>query len=98
MATDVDTGGHIWFKCSQPCNGRCQYCDGGLALCTVCGAGEGELLSHCPGFRLSFEARTACYSGNVLDFVYLRRLKKHSPEAFREEMGRLNCRMRKDRS
>ena len=83
MATDVDTGGHVWFKCPQPCQRQfCNYCEGGLSRCTICGAVEGELLSHCPGFQLSQEAKDACYSGNVFDFTYLKRLRKHNPELF----------------
>lgn len=39
-----------------------------LAMCTVCGAGEGELLRWCPGYRLTREALEACYTGNVVDF------------------------------
>lgn len=98
MATDVDTGGHVWFACSRPCDVQsCSFCDGGLARCTICGAAEGELLSHCPGFWLNQETKEACYNGNVLDFTYLRRLSRHSPETFREELIRLNKRLSKSR-
>ncbi len=91
MATDVDTGGHVWFVCEQPCRlAHCIYCVGGLASCTRCGASEGELLAHCPGFLLSQETKEACYSGNVIDLVQLSRLRQHSPEAFREVMMKLS--------
>jgi hypothetical protein len=94
MATKVDTGGHVWFKCSHEKDSHrgCYFCDGGLALCTVCGAAEGELLSHCPGFSLSAEAKAACYSGNVFDLTYLRRLKEHCPEYFQKLRKQWNTR------
>jgi hypothetical protein len=49
-----DPSGHVWFKCPEPCprheEGRhCVYCDGGLAFCTVCEMGEGDLADECPG-------------------------------------------------
>lgn len=47
---------HVWYKCPPgKCPGdedvprSCQYCDGGLAFCTVCKKGEGELEDSCPG-------------------------------------------------
>ncbi len=84
MATKVDTGGHVWFKCSHEKDSHrgCYFCEGGLTRCVVCGAVEGELLSHCPGYQLSPEAKEACFSGNVFDFTYLKRLRKHNPDLF----------------
>lgn len=38
-----------------------------LGECTTCGAAEGELLSSCPGYRLNYETKEACYTGNVCD-------------------------------
>lgn len=38
-------------RCSNP--GHCPICDGGLALCAVCGALEGALLDSCPGVLLT---------------------------------------------
>jgi hypothetical protein len=48
-----------------------------LAYCMVCGAGEGELLKWCPGFRLAYEALEACYTGNVVDLGYYRSRRKY---------------------
>jgi len=51
----------------------------GLAWCEICGAAEGELLSFCPGFKLTAEAREACFSGNVVDmagWVRFRRMRR----------------------
>ena len=56
---------HIWHKC----NNECQVCEGGLAWCIVCDGFEGSLLTHCPGYRLSWETIQACYNGNVKDMV-----------------------------
>ena len=47
---------HIWTKhehCTNP--GTCMICDGGLALCTICGGLEGALLDGCPGIRLTVD-------------------------------------------
>lgn len=30
----------------------CPICNGGLAICEVCGAAECELTTDCPGFKL----------------------------------------------
>jgi hypothetical protein len=43
---------HKPYKCDCSRSG-CQYCDGGLTLCTVCGGFEGQLLPACPGYRLA---------------------------------------------
>jgi len=52
------------------CNNEdCPYCRG-YSICTVCLAGEGELLAFCPGFALNSEAAEACYNGNVIDMSY----------------------------
>lgn len=57
---------HQYYRCSSRCEG-CHYCEGGLHWCTVCGGREGELLSSCPGHKLSAETLEACYRGNVVD-------------------------------
>lgn len=44
----------------------------GLSICTVCGAGEGELLKWCPGFKLTEEDKEACFQGDVVDLDYFR--------------------------
>lgn len=43
---------HNFYVCdgvSCQDKGHCVYCDGGLAYCTVCKKGEGELDQQCPG-------------------------------------------------
>lgn len=57
---------HVWYECKKSCNG-CQFCCGGLSLCLVCNGFEGQLLSDCPGVKMSGEALDACYRGEVVD-------------------------------
>lgn len=57
---------HKYFKCG--CNRPgCQFCDGGLGSCTVCGGFEGTLATQCPGIPLSEQVLEAIYKGG-LDF------------------------------
>jgi len=56
--------------------------EGELAYCTVCGAGEGELLSSCPGYRLDAETLEACYRGNVKDFIAYKRKAEYAKTIF----------------
>jgi hypothetical protein len=51
---------HTYFvcKCNSP---TCGFCEGGLSYCTVCCAGEGELLEECPGRKLTEEENKANY-------------------------------------
>lgn len=59
---------HTWFKCEQPChNSYCQFCEGGLGLCTVCKAFEGSLTTECPGHVVTEEDQQLVYT-SVLDF------------------------------
>jgi hypothetical protein len=55
---------HVWYKCPRDCAG-CQFCDGGLGYCTVCGGAEGSLLPECPGARLTPEQHDKNYSDNL---------------------------------
>lgn len=50
--------------CGEP---HCPLCIGGLFICQVCGAAEGELATECPGEPLSQAIRVAVWDG-VLDF------------------------------
>lgn len=66
---------HVYFECPRPCpetsvGNPCRFCDSGLVVCIVCGAAEGQLLTTCPGYALNYEARDACYQGNVIDFKH----------------------------
>jgi hypothetical protein len=46
-------GGHVWRNCTAPDCPGCMLCDGGLALCAVCGGLEGALTSTCVGRKLT---------------------------------------------
>lgn len=59
--------GHVYYTCSGKCEGYCNYCDGGLAYCTLCTGGEGSLASECPGRKMTPEEDAAVYAGD-LDF------------------------------
>lgn len=90
---NVSSHPHIFYVCPKPCetvqDGHpCQYCDGGLASCIVCGAFEGELLTHCPGYKLNQETLDACYSGNVHDFTRLRSWKAHGYDIRKKQWSR----------
>lgn len=44
---------HVW-EVHEHCQREfCAICEGGLAVCTVCGGMEGALLDGCPGVRLT---------------------------------------------
>ncbi len=57
---------HTQFKCTceEP---NCQFCEGGLYVCTVCKGGEGSLPSECPGRKMTSMEQDAVYDGK-LDF------------------------------
>lgn len=47
---------HILHTCEDE---RCFTCNGGLALCTICGGAEATLPTHCPGNRMTTEQQEA---------------------------------------
>ncbi len=46
-------------------SGSCMICDGGLFLCTICGALEGGLTTDCCGIRLSWNMTDHIYGGRL---------------------------------
>lgn len=70
---------HIPTVCDGTCEKnsgvRCYICNG-LVICSVCSATEGELLTFCPGYQLNWQAKNACYYGNVLDFSLLKKMNE----------------------
>lgn len=58
---------HTWYKCpgKHEYPGNCQFCDGGLGACTVCGGAEGTLTLDCCGFRLNKYILDAVYKGGL---------------------------------
>ena len=43
----------------------CQFCDGGLFACSVCGCIEGSLPTECPGVECFKEKGKAIYAGTI---------------------------------
>lgn len=65
---EVTTHGHVWFKCPPNCeNLYCQFCEGGLGLCTVCDGFEGQLPTQCPGEKMT-EAQKERVYGCLVDY------------------------------
>lgn len=52
-------------KCSNP---YCQFCEGGLYACTVCGGMEGTLTTDCCGRRLTADEEDRIYNQHKLNF------------------------------
>jgi len=44
---------------------HCSVCDGGLAICTVCGLIEGSLTTDCPGEDCWLARGDAIYAGKI---------------------------------
>jgi hypothetical protein len=59
---------HTYYecKCNKP---YCQFCDGGLGLCTSCNGFEGTLTTECCGRRITEEEERLIYNERVLDYV-----------------------------
>jgi len=47
--------------CEKP---FCPICEGGLALCSVCGGAEGTLPTHYPGRRLTDDEEASIMNGS----------------------------------
>jgi len=56
---------HIFHKCN---NLDCNICEGGLALCKVCGGVEGSLTTECCEKSLTAEQHDRIYFNRDLDF------------------------------
>ena len=64
MELALGGGKHIWFECK--CNrAGCQFCDGGLAACTVCKCIEGSLATECPGYNCYNSHGQLIYDGEI---------------------------------
>ena len=48
-----------------PADEFCPVCDGGLAICTVCGGTEGSLTTHCPGTKAPAGYLEEVYNKNM---------------------------------
>ena len=60
---------HTWYKCPTNCdNPHCNFCRGGLGLCTVCNCAEGTLPTDCPGEKVNEKIQNKIYAAK-LDFI-----------------------------
>lgn len=55
---------HIKYICNCQIVG-CQFCDGGLFACSVCGCLEGSLPTDCPGIECYKEYGEKIYAGLI---------------------------------
>jgi hypothetical protein len=66
---------HVWHVCNKGVNGGeceegpCIFCGGGIALCTVCGGGEGTLTVDCCERRLTDEEEKGIYEHQNINFI-----------------------------
>ncbi len=59
---------HVAYVCPGNCFDRvCQFCDGGLFACSVCGAFEGATTTDCLGEKVDGDTWDRVYDGD-LDF------------------------------
>ncbi len=60
---------HTLYKCPPECDHpHCPICEGGLALCIVCGGAEGSLPTDCPGYKMSQTQEDNVFN-KTLDFI-----------------------------
>lgn len=63
----------------------CMICDGGLALCKVCGGIEGALPSECPGTKMTSIQIEHVYAGDI-DFrngAWIEGVSRNCPKYYR---------------
>jgi hypothetical protein len=58
---------HLYEKHDNCTNDYCHICDGGLAVCLICGCAEASLPKHCPGVKINEEVQARIMAGD-LDF------------------------------
>lgn len=59
---------HTDYVCTSDHDGGrrlCQFCDGGLWACSVCGSFEGATTTHCPGTWMYTEYGDRVYAGEI---------------------------------
>lgn len=63
-------GGHVAYQCTTKHNaddtytGNCQFCDGGLSACAICGAFEGAWTTDCAGIQVLATVWNLVYEGS----------------------------------
>lgn len=56
---------HVYEKHANCKRMYCMVCEGGLAICSVCGCLEGSLAAECPGFNCWVSHGEAIYQGYI---------------------------------
>ncbi len=57
---------HKAYVCPPSCDlPDCNFCEGGLFLCTVCDCAEGSLATECPGHRVSMAQQDLIMTGEL---------------------------------
>lgn len=73
---------HVYEKHENCTRDYCNVCEGGLAICTVCGGMEGSLLPECPGKWLDMdehEKNYEHYCNKTGPFAKEKENETHSP-------------------
>jgi hypothetical protein len=85
--------GHVELKHEQCDQTHCQFCDGGLFACTVCGALEGATPTHCPGKLMTGDQHDAVYEGRIdyRDDGWCPGPSPHSPTGMQRHAAELNA-------
>lgn len=59
---------HVFEQHTNCRREHCSVCDGGLAICVICGCIEGSLATECPGFDCYATHGADIYNGKI-DFI-----------------------------
>lgn len=59
---------HVKFICNKQDCYPCQWCDGGLFACIICGGAEGSLTTECCGRQLTEQEERRIYTVGDLNF------------------------------
>jgi len=60
---------HTFYECECDDTTSCQFCEGGLSLCTVCRGAEGTLTTECCGRPITIDEEDRIYKKRTLDFI-----------------------------
>lgn len=59
---------HVYLdgkSCNCKKEGNCMICDGGLAICKICGLYEGSLTTECPSYDCYKDKSDDVYAGKI---------------------------------
>lgn len=90
--TNTPPDGHVAINCNCHQTG-CNFCEGGLWACDVCGGLEGSMPTQCPGKQMTGDQRDAVYRGQLdyRDHGWAEgAVSRFCPKGLRAETHRLN--------